>query len=47
MEYSEYIYFWIGTQPDNMGKIFYFDDVICDSFSELINKLETNIDVLN
>ena len=46
MEYSEYIYFWIGTNPDNLGKIFYFDSEICDSFNELIKKLENNEDVL-
>ena len=46
MEYSEYIYFWIGTQTDNLGKIFYFDNVISNSFNELINKLENNIDVI-
>ena len=42
MEYSEDMFFWIGTQPDNLGKIFYFDRVICNSFDELIKKLENN-----
>ena len=46
MEYSEYIYFWIGTKPDNLGKIFYFDSEICGSFNELIKKLENDEDVL-
>lgn len=46
MEYSEYIYFWIGTKPGNLGKIFYFDSEICGSFNELIKKLENDEDVL-
>ena len=46
MEYSEYIYFWIGTSHDNLGKIFYFNSEICDSFNELIKKLEDDEDVL-
>lgn len=46
MEYSEYIYFWIGIQPDNLGNIFYFNSKICDNFNELVKKLENDEDVL-
>ena len=46
MEYSEYIYFWIGTAPDILGKVFYFDSEICSSFNDLIKKLENDEDVL-
>jgi antitoxin YxxD len=42
MEYAEYMFFWIGTQSDNLGKIFYFNQVVCNSFDELIKKLENN-----
>lgn len=44
MEYCEETYIWIGTNENNLGEIYYFDEKIADSFNEFIEKLHNNID---
>ena len=43
MEYSQNMFFWIGTENDNFGKIYYYNYLVSNSLEELIDMIHKGI----